>query len=152
MSHTTRRAEPADLQCLVAFTLAEAGEAEGVRKDHAQVRAGILTALLDESVAMYWLLEHGSDVIGHVSIVREWSDWHAGYYWWIQSMYLEPRHRGQGLMKHLLSAVQKAAREQHALELRLYVHKNNLSAIHAYRRAGFRDSDYRMMALDVAGE
>ncbi|GLQ87616.1 GNAT family N-acetyltransferase [Dyella flagellata] len=152
MSHTTRRAELADLERLVAFTLAEAGEAEGAQKDHAKVDAGIRTALLDESVAMYWVLEHGGDVIGHVSIVREWSDWHAGYYWWIQSMYLEPDHRGRGLMRHLLLAVRQCASEQHALELRLYVHKGNMPAIHAYQRAGFRDSDYRLMAMDVADD
>lgn len=152
MTYTTRRAGLADLEQLTAFTLAEAAEAEGMPKHQPDVRAGIRTALLDDDVAMYWLLEHAGVAIGHASIVKEWSDWHAGYYWWIQSMYLDPQHRGRGLMPRLLGAIRECAREHHALQLRLYVHRENSRAIRAYQLAGFNDSDYRIMVMDVAGD
>ena len=36
-----------------------------------------------------------------------------------------------------------------ALELRLYVHKNNAQAVIAYQKAGFFDSDYRVMTMSL---
>ena len=112
---------------------------------------GIRAGLADPNKARYWLLVDGEsgDPIGSVSIVREWSDWHAGYYWWIQSMFLLTEHRGEGLMGLLLEAVRTAAREESALEMRLYVHGANRRATRAYCKAGFAPSEYLLMTSSV---
>ena len=145
-----RKATSADLKNLVAFALEEAKEAEGVKKDSNRVRRGIRTALNDDSIAMYWVIETDkSNIIGHVSIVKEWSDWNSGYYWWIQNMYILPEFRGKGLMERLIQALKDAARNESALELRLYVHKNNAQAISAYQKVGFFDADYRIMTMSL---
>lgn len=150
MDYVVRRARLSDLGQLVELTLREANEAEGIGKNREQVRKGIRTALEDESVAVYWVIQDSHDeVIGNVSIVREWSNWNAGYYWWIQSMYIKPEHRGRGLMKELIQTVRTAARQAEALDLRLYVHKNNERAIKAYIKSGFVDADYRIMKMDI---
>ncbi|UCC86676.1 MAG: GNAT family N-acetyltransferase [Anaerolineales bacterium] len=140
----------ADLELLLAFTMAEAKEAEGIVGDEARVREGIRTALGDSSVARYWVLEtDSSELVGHMSVVKEWSDWNSGYYWWIQSMYIRPAFRGRALMDRLLHVVEDAARQAGALELRLYVHAQNERAIKAYRKAGFSDSEYRIMTMSI---
>ena len=145
-----RKATSADLKSLVSFAVAEAKEAEGVKKDSEQVRRGITTALNDDSIAMYWVLEKKSTgVIGSVSIVKEWSDWNSGFYWWIQNMYLLPEFRGKGFMQRLIQALKDAAQDEDALELRLYVHKNNAQAISAYQKVGFFDADYRIMTMSL---
>ncbi len=150
MAFDIRRARSADLESLVSFALAEAKEAEGITKDSERVRQGITTALHDESVAMYWVLEkNNTGVIGSVSIVKEWSDWNSGHYWWIQNMYILPEFRGKGLMERLIQALKDTARNEDALELRLYVHKNNAQAISAYQKVGFFDSDYRIMTMSL---
>lgn len=150
MAFDIRKAKSADLETLVSFAVAEAKEAEGVKKDLDRVRQGVKTALDDDSIAMYWVLEKSnSSVIGSVSIVKEWSDWNAGYYWWIQNMYILPEFRGKGLMERLIQALKDAAREESALELRLYVHKNNAQAVIAYQKTGFFDSDYRIMTMSL---
>jgi GNAT superfamily N-acetyltransferase len=150
MAFDIRRATSADLETLVSFAVAEAKEAEGVKKDLNRVRQGITTALDDDSIAMYWVLEKSnSGVVGNVSVVKEWSDWNAGYYWWIQSMFILPEFRGKGLMERLIQALKDAAREEGALELRLYVNKNNAQAVIAYQKAGFFDSDYRIMTMSL---
>ncbi|GAB4433610.1 MAG: GNAT family N-acetyltransferase [Anaerolineae bacterium] len=146
--YTARAATPADLDTLAAFILAEAAEAEGAAKAPETVRAGISAGLNDPAIARYWVLQSGAgEVIGSISVVREWSDWHAGFYWWIQSMFITPEYRGQGLMPLLLDAVRAAARAEKALELRLYVHRDNGRAIRAYRKAGFGDLPYQIMSL-----
>lgn len=81
MTFNTRLATPADLDTLVSFTLAEAAEAEGRRIDEDTLRRGILAGLEDPTIARYWVLESAeAGGVGSISIVREWSDWHAAYY------------------------------------------------------------------------
>jgi len=150
MTFHIRRATSADLERLVSFAVAEAKEAEGIKKDSEQVRQGVTTALNDGSIARYWVIKkNNTGVIGSVSIVKEWSDWNSGYYWWIQNMYILPEFRGKGLMEQLIQALKDSARNEGALELRLYVHKNNAQAISAYQKVGFFDADYRIMTMSL---
>ena len=60
-------------------------------------------------------------------------------------MYLLPSHRGEGLMNTLLQEVKNVAMPEDAIELRLYVHRNNKPAIKAYQKSGFNDTDYDIM-------
>ena len=141
-----RKAGIEDLAILVEFTSHEAEEAEGSTKDLGQLENGVKAALEDHSIAMYWVLVDELDKpIGSISALREWSDWNAGYYWWIQSMYIIPEQRGRGLMSKLLSAVEKEMKNQNGLELRLYVHQHNEQAMRAYEKAGFEKSPYKIM-------
>jgi len=150
MDYVIRRAIITDLSRLVEFTLSEAKEAEGISLNRERARKGIQAALEDESVAVYWVLETGSsELVGNISVVKEWSNWKAGYYWWIQSLYIKPEHRGRGLTKRLIQTVRESAQQSKALDLRLYVHKKNERAMKAYIRAGFVDADYRIMRMGL---
>ena len=141
-----RRAEINDLDQLVEFTAAEAREAEGHIKETKTLKIGIKTALEEDSIAMYWvLMNHHNEPVGSASALKEWSDWNAGYYWWIQSMYIEPGYRGKGYMDLLLDAIRSDMKKQDGLELRLYVHEDNQVAIKAYKKSNFTFSKYRIM-------
>ncbi|MBG0761816.1 GNAT family N-acetyltransferase [Vibrio cidicii] len=143
-----RKAVLDDLPYLVNFTAEEAREAEGSIKIPETLEKGILVALRDPSIATYWVLaDENNTPVGSVSAVREWSDWNAGYYWWIQSMFLSKSQRGKGRMSLLLDAVKHEMKEQKGLELRLYVHKDNSKAVRAYQNAHFSKSDYEIMIL-----
>lgn len=150
MKWTVRTAQPDDLETLVAFTLAEAVDAENRSLDPDTARRGIAAGLTDPDIAMYWILE-GEDgrAVGNISVVREWSNWRAGYYWWIQSVYIRPEDRGQGLMRHLVAAVVETATSQGALELRLYAYHDNAQAISAYEREGFAIIPYVIMEMTL---
>jgi len=150
MDELIRRADLADLEQLVEFTLAEAEEAEGAGQDREKARRGIRKALEDESVALYWVIENRKEgLVGNISVVKEWSNWKAGNYWWIQSLYIKPAHRGRGLLQSLLKTITESAVQGGALDLRLYVHQDNERAIRAYRKAGFVDAQYRIMRLGL---
>ena len=136
-----------DLPTIVDFISEEAIEAAGRTRDRATLERGIGTALIDNSVARYWLLVDDADkACGCTSVVKEWSDWNAGFYWWVQSMYIAPAYRGQGYLDVLIETVADAARGERCLELRLYVHNQNKSAIRAYEKVGFTNSPYVMMS------
>jgi GNAT superfamily N-acetyltransferase len=147
---SVREATQEDLDFLVAFTLAEAREAEKLELDPRSAAAGVRAALLEAGVARYWVLEDREHkAVGSISAVKEWSDWRGGFYWWVQSLFIEPPFRGQGLARVLLEAVKGAARAEGALDLRLYVHQDNLRAIRAYEREGFRQAPYKIMRLGL---
>lgn len=145
-----RRAAYSDLEQLVSFAIAEASEAEKTARSPELIREGVRIGLEDDSIAMYWVLEkEDSEIIGNVSVVKEWSNWNAGYYWWIQSMFLHPEYRGIGLIDKLIEAVREAAKKEDAVDIRLYVHNKNERAVKAYRKSGFLDSDYLIMTMPI---
>lgn len=146
MDYVVRRAQKKDLENLVSFTVAEAREAEGIEIDPLIVRRGVEAGLLNQDIAMYWVVESDrGEVVASTSVVKEWSDWKAQYYWWIQSLSVMPDQRGRGLTELLLETVTAEARVSDAADLRLYAHEKNNRAIQAYRRCGFCDSPYRIM-------
>jgi len=146
MKFKVRNAKLDDLDNLVEFVIAEANEAEGIIKSSEIVLNGIKVGLENPDIARYWIIEDENGIpVGNVSVVKEWSDWNCAFYWWIQSMFLLPNYRGIGLMKALLKEVKLAAENENAIELRLYVHKDNDRAINAYKKVGFCNSDYNMM-------
>jgi len=153
MPYTPRKAGADDLETIVTFTLAEAAEAEDAEKHAGAVRRGVSAGLSDPSVASYWVVEsEGGEVVASASVVKEWSDWHGAYYWWIQSMCVVPEHRRRGLVEMLLETIADAAREGDSIELRLYVHSGNQRAIKAYRRCGFDDAPYAIMRKSLSGK
>ena len=150
MKYNVRNANLNDLEKLVEFIVAEANEAEGIQKASDKILRGIKAGLENPSIARYWVLENeNQESVGSVSVVKEWSDWNCAFYWWIQSMYLLPSRRGKGLMNKLLQEVKNVAMTEDAVELRLYVHRENKRAIKAYQRSGFSDSDYNIMKLQL---
>jgi GNAT superfamily N-acetyltransferase len=144
--YTLREANSADLETIVAFTLEEAREAEDADVNLESVRRGIAAAFTDPPLARYWVAEAGDGrIVGSTSVVTEWSDFHGGHYWWVQSVFIVPEHRGQGLLELLLEHLVRTARQAGALDLRLYVHDSNERAVRAYRRCGFTDAPYLIM-------
>ena len=145
-----RDANLTDLDVIVNFIAEEAREAEGRTQDRETLRRGIDVALTDDSIARYWILLDDLGVAcGCTSVVKEWSDWNAGFYWWIQSMYIAPEHRGKGCLNILIDSIVEAARTAGCLDLRLYVHNDNKAAVRAYQKVGFKNSAYTIMSMSV---
>ena len=147
--YAIRRATSADLEVLVGFTLREAADAEGVELSGEEALRGVATGLADPAVASYWLAESAEgEVVAATSVVTEWSNFYGGRYWWVQSLYIAPEHRGRGLVELLLDHLVAAARADGALDLRLVVHQSNQRAIRAYGRCGVRSGPFGIMRRD----
>ena len=141
-----RAATAADLAVLVDFTLQEARDAEGVSLDPTAVGRGVARALEDPALARYWIAEDPDGrIVASTSITAEWSNFHGGHYWWVQSLFVVPEHRGAGLVDQVLDHLALTAREDGALDLRLYAHQDNTRALRVYARCGFTVAPYRMM-------
>ena len=76
-------------------------------------------------------------------ITYEWSDWRNGVIWWIQSVYVLPKQRKQGVFKALFKHIENLARNNSQVKaLRLYVMKDNKIGQNTYKSLEMNDSGY----------
>ena len=144
-------ATEADIDMLIDFTLREAAEAEGLTLDVESATTGVRGAFGISPQSTYWVAtDPGGTMVASTSVVRGWSNFHGAYYWWVQSLYIVPEHRGAGLAEQLLRHLAAASRAAGALDLRLYAHRLNERAIRTYTRFGFVESAYVIMSLQPA--
>jgi GNAT superfamily N-acetyltransferase len=144
-----RRAERGDLGVLVRFARAMARETEDKALDPATVRAGIRAALDEPARGTYFVAESvaegDEEAAGALMVTREWSDWRNANFWWIQSVYVPPAWRRQGVYRRLYEHVRRRAQsEDDVCGLRLYVERENAAARAAYEALGMRETHYRM--------
>jgi ribosomal protein S18 acetylase RimI-like enzyme len=147
-----RLAQPDDAARIAEFNLAMAFETEGRRLDHETVLRGVRAALADEGHGRYYLAERGGEAVGQLLVTREWSDWRDGWFWWIQSVYVTPAARGQGVYRRLHDQLVRQARAAgDVCGVRLYVDEGNGAARAVYGRLGMRETAYRLYEIDWSG-
>lgn len=147
MPWTIRRAETADAPAIVDFNLRLASESEGKALDPAVLAAGVAAALADpERKGPYYLAMEEGRVLGQLQITFEWSDWRAGWFWWIQSVYVRQEARRRGVYRSLYGHVlDLARREGNVIGIRLYVERDNHGAQRTYRDLGMEPLPYLLL-------
>ena len=143
------RGEVCDIDTIVQFQADMAMESEGCVLNKEKVIKGVTAAMLDDSKGIYWVAKYEGRTIGSLMITREWSDWNNEWYWWIQSVYVTPEYRKQGVYKAMYQKVKDAAKENNVSQIRLYADKTNLSAQKAYQSLGMHESHYLMFEEDL---
>ena len=133
-----------DINAIAAFQVAMAMESEGTTLDLERVTRGVTMAMADEAKGKYIVARIDGKAVGSLMLTREWSDWNCQWYWWIQSVYVEPQHRKKGVYKAMYSKVKEMAQAENVSQVRLYVDKTNTSAQQAYQRLGMDETHYLM--------
>lgn len=159
-AYRIRAAEPADAALLSRWAQAMAMETEHRRLDASIVDAGVAAGIADASKARYFIAMQDAPVagretigsaIGTLMLTREWSDWRNGDWWWIQSVYVDPAHRRQGVFAALYRHVERLARATPGvIGLRLYVERDNIRAQSTYASLGMVDAGYRIFEASFA--
>ncbi len=146
---TVRRATLTDANPIIAFNAALASETEGKTLDANTITVGVRAALSDSSRSSYFVAEINGEIVGQTMVTYEWSDWRNGFFWWIQSVYVDSRFRRRGVFRALHEHVRREARSRHDVcGLRLYVHHDNSRAIKTYAQLGIAQSDYLLCEED----
>ena len=137
-----------DTETLVKFQMAMAKESEGTELDYETVREGVKVCIADDSKATYLVARNDNGkVLGSLMLTTEWSDWNNCNYYWIQSVYVRPENRHQGVFKELFDFAKAIAQSEGAGALRLYVDRNNVNAQKVYQSLGMHESHYLMYEL-----
>lgn len=138
-----RPATAADIPTLVSFNLAMAAETEGKILQRERVTAGVGGLLAQPQQGFYRVAERNGQVVGSLMVTSEWSDWNNGVYWWIQSVYVAPQARRQGVYRTLYQCLVAEAKARGDIAaLRLYVEQDNHTAQRTYRELGMERSHY----------
>jgi len=159
MTLRIRAAHANDRDLLAQWAVAMALETEHKQLDPHTVAAGVAAGLADSARARYFVamrevLLAGEETValpvGTLMLTREWSDWRNGDWWWIQSVYVPPQHRRQGVFAALYRYVEQAARDTAGvIGLRLYVERDNSAAQHTYAALGMSDAGYRIFESEL---
>ena len=137
-----REAKKGDLTILVQNNQALAEETEALLLDKYVLRKGIEQALKREE-CHYFVAVIGEKVVGQTMITYEWSDWRNGIIWWIQSVYVLPALRKQGIFRILFKYIENLTKVNPQVKaLRLYVMHNNNAGQDTYQSLGMNDSGY----------
>ena len=146
MTFSLRAATPEDIPTLAAFQCAMALETEDHGLPEAVVTEGIKGLIAVPARGRVWVAADQTDrCVGTASVTFEWSDWRAGTFWWLQSVYVTPSWRQRGVFRSLYEAVRgEALADPTGIGLRLYVERDNLRAQGTYRALGMEETDYRL--------
>ncbi|MDE2939155.1 MAG: GNAT family N-acetyltransferase [Chloroflexota bacterium] len=146
---TIRHATIADLETLVGFNSAMAWETEDKGLCLETLRRGIGLMLEDASLGFYLVAEFEGKPVAQLMVTTEWSDWRNAHFFWLQSLYVNPDHRRQGIFRRLYETVERLARESgNVCGIRLYVERTNTRAQEAYVNLGMAHSHYDMYEVE----
>lgn len=139
-----------DVSSLIEFNQAMALETEGKTLDPETLAQGVTAVFADPAKGFYVVAEDSGHIVGGLMVTTEWSDWRNGWFWWIQSVYIRPEARGQGIYRKLYEFVkQKAAAGGGVCGFRLYVEKENQSAQAVYKKLGMEQTYYLLYEESV---
>ena len=140
-----RLAHREDTDALVEFNHAMAVETEGKRLDRETLRPGVEAVFSDHNKGFYVVATDDNGIHGGLMVTFEWSDWRNAWFWWIQSVYIKPEARGQGLYRKMYEFVKELADDRgNVCGFRLYVETENEHAQSVYDGVGMRRSQYVM--------
>ena len=120
-------------------------ETEGMQIDEHNVRNGIKAMIADPGLGEYFIITKNGSVAGTLMITKEWSDWRSRFFVWIQSVYVKPEFRNQGLYRKLYDHIKNMVEgsDEYA-GIRLYVEKDNKNAQSVYQKLGMSSDHYHM--------
>lgn len=152
MTFSVRPATRQDIPWMVDCQASMALESEGRTLDRDTLHRGMTTAMDQPQLARYWVAEDTENhrPVAMCMVTTEWSDWHNAFYWWLQSVYVVPEYRGQGVLGTLLERILEDAAQNGVPQMRLYVDTRNRRAIRAYEKLGFQHHHYLVMEKPVA--
>ena len=137
-----REACESDLLSLVEYNLALAKETENLDLNKDTLRLGIQNSFALQG-CHYFVAETEGNVVGQTMITSEWSDWRNGTIWWMQSVYVHPSYRKQGVFSKIFKHIETIAKKKSTIQsLRLYVMKNNQAGLKTYQSVGMNNTGY----------
>jgi len=144
-----RNARTDDAKKIAENNIKIAFESEGKEIPYNIALSGVKSLIRDENKGFYLLLEENDEIVGQLMITYEWSDWSNKNMWWIQSVYVDEKHRGCGVFKKLFQEIREKAVQNNVKNLRLYVDSKNKNAIKVYEKIGMKSGQYILFDLKL---
>jgi ribosomal protein S18 acetylase RimI-like enzyme len=138
-----------DAETISEHNIEMAKETEDIYLSYTVALNGVKNLINDKNKGFYLLAKKKGEIIGQLMITYEWSDWRNKMIWWIQSVYIKPIYRKQGVFDALYNHVKKLANNHGVNMLRLYVHSHNQLAISIYNSIGMKKTSYQLFEAEI---
>lgn len=143
-----RQADADDVTIIADFNIALCRETEGRELDPVTVTEGVRRFVSEPARGRYFVAVIDGEVVGQTAHTFEWSDWRNGEIWWIQSVFVHPRHRSHGVFRSLFRYIKQLGEaDADCCGIRLYMERENDSARQSYLRLGFTETGYEVFEL-----
>jgi GNAT superfamily N-acetyltransferase len=140
---SVRTGQEKDIDTLVKHNISLAQETEHKQLSPPIVTQGVQMLLKNPQFGFYVVAEMANEVVGSCMVTYEWSDWRCSLFWWIQSVYVKPEFRRQGIFRKLYEFLkEKASQEQNVCGFRLYVLQSNNTGQYTYAGVGMKETPY----------
>jgi GNAT superfamily N-acetyltransferase len=116
--------------------------------DETTVRQSLSELLANPHLGLAYVASEQQTPIAYLVICFDYSLEYRGKGAWIDELFVEPSHQGQGIGTQLLDLAERASREHGAQFLHLEVSHGN-RANELYRRRGFVDHPRYLMSKDL---
>ena len=130
MNHISiREGTTSDAASISNFQRNMALETESKILDENTVLKGVEKVLTSSDRGFYVIAEVDSKVIGSLMVTFEWSDWRNGWFFWIQSVFVDEAYRRQGVYRLMHNEViSRCKASKDCCGIRLYVERDNVNA------------------------
>lgn len=138
-----RYATLADADTIARFNQAMALETENKVLADEVINAGVGALMENPRDGFYVVAVVDGVLAASLMVTSEWSDWRNGFFWWIQSVYVEREYRRRGLYSAMYRFVKnEAAQRADVCGFRLYVEQENIGAQNTYEYLGMKRTAY----------
>ena len=138
-----REATIDDIPIIAEMNIKIANETEDKHLNENIIFEGVKLAITNPSLAKYFIAEDTGVITGQTMLTYEWSDWRAGLIWWLQSVYVLPKYRGQGCFRSIYQFIKLLAKKDSLVKaIRLYVKDDNEIGKSVYSKLGMNSSGY----------
>ncbi|MBD3274094.1 MAG: GNAT family N-acetyltransferase, partial [Candidatus Marinimicrobia bacterium] len=131
-----RAATKKDAAIISEHQILMAKETENTTLDSDVVLSGVEHLIEQPEYGFYIVAETEERVVGSILITYEWSDWHDGLYWWIQSVYVDTDFRRRGVYSQMYQYTRNLAEKEGIKAIQLYVYEQNTPAQKTYESLG----------------
>lgn len=114
----------------------------------AKIEATIKTLQTKPDLGEILLIKQDQAIIGYTILINFWSNEYGGIILHIDEIYLQPRHRSQGIGSQLINYLRTSKYKQ-AVALQLEVTKENHKARKLYQQLGFAPLENLAMVMDI---
>ena len=134
-----------DIKTIVDFQIRMAYETEKISLDNTLITKGVQAVFDDHTKGHYYIAEKNNKIAGSLLTTYEWSDWRNGYVVWLQSVYVVPEFRANGVFRSLFDHINKLVVEKpEYMGIRLYVDNTNLIAQKVYNSVKMNGEHYTL--------
>jgi ribosomal protein S18 acetylase RimI-like enzyme len=151
MTISVHRATPYDLDALLLLmSHMQNDDPWSEPFDELIVRKNLQELLQDPRFGLIYVARDEQVYVGYLVICFDFSLEYRGKGAWIDELFVEPSHRGQGIGTRLLDLAESASREHGAQTLHLEVNHGN-RAVELYRRRSFNSRFSNKLLVMVDG-